>query len=322
MSQTTVRQHFIWRSYLAPWTDDGSNTGTISCLRNRKLFSVSLGKIAVEKYFYRTKELSALEKKIIFEMTIKNTTGRQREVNQGWLDLYCAPFELVDDLISGYHSLGYPIEKDHLQGIQEHKNMVTEHIENYHCQLENKGMQYMKLLRQSDLSFWNTVECRNEFALFLCNQYFRTKRMRDSITMGFAKIVSEHREYDKLNPENMWLPLSLICASNLGEHITYGYKAVLLQTEGSHFIVGDQPVVNTYSTFDLDSPVKALELYYPVTPHTALLITTDSQYNAGQMMKIDAHEVMKYNQLEIRCAGDQVFAQEPVHLTGMKMPQA
>ena len=47
--------------------------------------------IAHENYFYGIKELSKLERHIIHEMTIKCVTGRQREVNKGWLNLYCAP---------------------------------------------------------------------------------------------------------------------------------------------------------------------------------------------------------------------------------------
>jgi hypothetical protein len=87
--------NYIWRRYLAPWTHNGSNTGRIMCLRGLKMFPVSLMKVAHENYFYGIKELSAIEKHIIYEMTIKNVTGAQRETNQGWLDIYCAPFDLV-----------------------------------------------------------------------------------------------------------------------------------------------------------------------------------------------------------------------------------
>ena len=57
-----------------------------------------------------------------------------------------------------------------------------------------------------------------------------------------------------------------------------------------------------------------VELFYPVTPHSALLLTTDSQYTSGQILKIPADEVGKYNALEKRSAREMVFAKECIHL--------
>ena len=71
MNQTTKKQHYIWRSYLAPWTNNNSNTGKIFCFRDNKVFPVSLMNIAHENYFYGIKELSKAEKELIYEMTIK-----------------------------------------------------------------------------------------------------------------------------------------------------------------------------------------------------------------------------------------------------------
>jgi len=102
--------------------------------------------------------------------------------------------------------------------------------------------------------------------------------MRDSIIMVFDKWKATAEEFKDVCPENMWLPLSLIFASNVGAHITQKYSVVLLQTNDSHFIVGDQPVVNTYSTFNMLSQPTDVELFYPITPYKALLLTTDPIY--------------------------------------------
>lgn len=313
VNQTTKKQHYIWRSYLAPWTNNDSSTGTIVCLRDNKIFTVSLMNIAHENYFYGIKELSKLERHIVYEMTIKSVTGRQREVNEG-LNLYCTPFDLADEVVRLHYSMGLPTDRVKMESNQEFKNWNIEYIEKLHCQIESTGMQYMELIRHNDLSFWKIEKSRDEFSFFLCNQYFRTKRMRDSLTMVFAKYHAINEDFKNICPENMWLPLSLIFASNVGAHVTHDFSAVLLQAEDSHFIVGDQPVVNTYSTFNMLTPPNDMELFYPVTPHTALLLTTDPKYVSGQILKIGIHEVEKYNTLEIRASREQSFAKDKAQL--------
>lgn len=314
MNQTTKKQHYVWRKYLAPWTTNNSNKGQIVCLRDNKIFTVSLMNVAHENYFYSIKELSKLEKHIIYEMSIKCTTGRQREVNEGWLNLYCAPFDLADEVVRVHHSIGIPTDRIKIRSNQEFKNWNIEYIEKLHYQIESTGMQYIELIKQNDLSFWKIEESRDEFSFFLCNQYFRTKRMRDSLTKVFADNKDKNKAFKDICPENMWLPLSLIYASNVGAHITHDFSAVLLQAEDSCFIVGDQPVVNTWSTFDKQAPPDKMEFFYPVTPHTALLLTTERKYVSGQTLKIGIHEVAKYNALQLRASREQIFSKDKAQL--------
>ena len=112
----------------------------------------------------------------------------------------------------------------------------------------------------------------------------------------------------------MWIPLSLIFASNVGAHIAHYYSAVLLQADNACFIVGDQPVINTHSTFDMMTTPTDVELFYPVTPHSALLLTTDPKYTSGQILKISDNEVGTFNRLEQRSAREMIFAKESFHL--------
>ena len=313
MNQTTKKQHYIWRSYLAPWTNNNSSTGKIMCLRDNRIFPVSLTNIAHENYFYAIKELSKVERELIYTMTIKNVTGRQREVNEGWLNLYCAPFDLADQVVRFRNLLGFPINRVQIENNKEFKSWSIEYIEKVHCHIESTGMEYMKLIRQDDLKFWDIEKSRDEFSFYLCNQYFRTKYMRDSMRMVFDKCKASIERFNEICSENMWLPLSLIFASNVGAHITQKYSAVLLQADDSHFIVGDQPVVNTYSTFNMLSQPTDIELYYPITPHKALLLSTDPKYISGQKLMIGKYEVLNYNKLEVRASRDLIFAKNRAH---------
>jgi len=315
MNQTTKKQHYIWRNYLASWTKNNSNKGTISCLRDNRIFAVSLMNIAHENYFYGIKELSTLERQIIHEMVINKTTGVQREANESWLNLYCAPFDLADEVVRFQNSIGLPIVRTQIESSKEFKDWNIEYIEKIHCQIESMGIQYLQLIKKNDLSFWNTEKGRNEFSFFLCNQYFRTKSMRDSVELVFTKAASTMECFKDICPENMWLPLSLIFASNVGAHIAHNFSIALLQTDSNYFIVGDQPVINTYATYDMHNPPVDVEFFYPITPYTAVLLTTDRKYASGKILKIDTHDVEKYNMLEVRASKEQVFAKDSTQLT-------
>lgn len=314
MNQTTKKQHYIWRNYLAPWTNNNSSVGQIICLRDNKIFPVSLMKIAHENYFYGVKRLSELERKLIYEMTIKNTKGAQKAANEGWLDLYCASFDLVDNLTARGDSFLDNYERSKIEKTQEFKDWNIECIEKVHGLIESKGAQYILSLRQNDLSFWTSEICRDEFSFFVSNQYFRTKNIRDRMIKTFETAKVGDGILADIRPENVWLPLSLIFASNVGAYISHNFSAVLLQTKDSYFIVGDQPVVNAHSTFDMMVAPKDMELFYPLTPHSALLLTASPEYTSGQILKIDAGEVAVYNKLEQRAARELVFAKEPDHL--------
>lgn len=89
MKATTKKQHYIWRKYLSPWTENNSNTGKIACLRNQKVFSTSLMNVAHENYFYEITEMSPREKNLVYSLAIEHGANRQKEVNQGWLE-FCA----------------------------------------------------------------------------------------------------------------------------------------------------------------------------------------------------------------------------------------
>lgn len=316
MNQTTKKQHYIWRSYLAPWTDDRSKTGKLWCLREKKIFFVSLTNIAHENYFYGIRELSALEKRVIYEMAVKNTGGSQRKTNEGWLQLYCAPFDSADETARLWSLAGRPMDRAEILAHENFKAWTAEGIELLHGHIETAGAEYLERLRQGDLSFWESEESRDQFSFFLCSQYFRTKRIRDSIAMVFETGRALFDEFQDIRPENLWLPLSLIFASNMGAHVAFEYSPLLLKSEDSCFLVGDQPVVNTLASFSGQAP-EQMELYYPLTPHTALLLSKGRSEDGGRTLVIGSQEVERYNRLEVRASLEQVFASDRTQLEAL-----
>lgn len=308
MNKPTINQHYIWRNYLAAWTKTNSTNGQIVCLRKNKIFPVSLMKVAQENCFYGVKEMSKQERALIYAMTIQNKSGVQRSVHESWLNLYCAPFDYIDKLvlINKSNILGADLYK--IRDDQEFKKWNIEFVEKIHAKIETMGLPYVSSLRQDNLDFWKNEEARDIFSFFLCNQYFRTKKMRDGIITAFEQAKNELDILDDINPENIWIPLALIFSSDVGVSIAQNYSAVMLKTKNTRFIVGDQPVINTYATYDVMNPTTELELFYPITPNSALLLTTDKQFTSGQSRVISDDEVARYNMLQFRSSREMIFA--------------
>jgi len=61
-----IRQHYVSRFYLKPWVENDQ----IWCLRDRKIFSANLMKIANEKYFYELRDLSPEDMALIERFAI------------------------------------------------------------------------------------------------------------------------------------------------------------------------------------------------------------------------------------------------------------
>lgn len=56
----------------------------------------------------------------------------------------------------------------------------------------------------------------------------------------------------------------------------------LTNSSSTPFLSSDQPVINTFSadTSDTDT-VEEVELFYPLTPRLAILVTKDATYSGG-----------------------------------------
>ena len=113
---------------------------------------------------------------------------------------------------------------------QKFKDYNIESIEKLHGKIETQGMEYVKLLREDNIGFWESEIGREDFSFFLANQYFRTKKMRNGILYTLENARNMNSYFKDIRPENMWIPLSLILASYTGASIISDYSIVLLAT--------------------------------------------------------------------------------------------
>ncbi len=267
--------------------------------------------IAHENYFYGVKELSNKERELIKKTTSEKMHGIQRIISEEWLNLFCAPYDLADRIAFNNCSLLNCNCSTDIKNSQEFTNWTVEFIERLHGRIESTGIQYILSLRENDLNFWKEEPARDEFSYFVSNQYLRTKKSRNAIIRAFEKAQAETTSFKDIRPERMWIPLALILATNLGAYIAQNFKAVILQIPCENsLIVGDQPVVNTYSTFDMNTEPDDIELFYPITTNSALLLTKNPDYVEGQIIRIDANRTHEFNKLERMASEELVFASQ------------
>jgi hypothetical protein len=145
-----------------------------------------------------------------------------------------------------------------------------------------------------------------EFSYFLAHQYFRTKAIRNRIRDTFPEQGHKDR-FDRT-----WPIFRYIFATNIGYSIFADRKQFKLQVLNAapnmEFITGDQPAVNTYGAFVApNTPLGDLELYYPVSPTRAAILSGHSIYQHG--MTLEPLRMNYLNQTIELVAYEQLFAQ-------------
>ena len=72
--------------------------------------------------------------------------------------------------------------------------------------------------------------------------------------------------------------------------------------------------MNTYSTFDIQTVPEDVEFFYPITPHSALLLTKERKEMNARILSVTPDEVKKYNALEQKASKELLFAKDPSQL--------
>ena len=58
MSDSTIKQHYVWRYYLTPWTSNSKTDGQIYCLMDNKIFLSALMGVGNQRYFYKVPDFT------------------------------------------------------------------------------------------------------------------------------------------------------------------------------------------------------------------------------------------------------------------------
>lgn len=297
---TTRRQHYVWQKYLEPWTLTKGKARQLWCLRRGAPSPILLDikNVAVERDFYRLRDLQAGD--IDFVKTIAfgpKTNPKLRELNEGWI----AQFDLFLRLQRAARN--HPKASEAL--LKTLDEQMIEYQENAYSRMETDAVGHLIALQAADVRFFDDSDHAADFSYFLAHQYFRTKAIRNRIRSTFSQQSFKDR-FDRT-----WPLFRYVFATNIGYSIFAERKTLKLQVlnaaPGMEFITGDQPAINTYGAFVAPNIVlDELELYYPVSPTRAAILSGHSIYQHG--MTLEPLRMAYLNQTIEFIAYEQLFA--------------
>ncbi len=261
-----------------------------------KIFESNLMGIGQEKDFYKLRELNYDELAFITYFI-----GKSREHLQ----------HLHKDLVSQFNNIFSLRKEISAKGIHDQKlnDMLDIAIhnfeENLHTDIEGTAAKYIRSILEEDIRFYKTDKGCREFIYFLCVQYLRTKKIRESATN-----LSNNKTIDLGKISNI---INHIAAVNMG-WVFYAerkfFKMILLKnTTTKELITGDQPVINTYGVIgESKIPLDNIELYYPVSPKLAILISEKEEYRDKHLRILSENDVTSYNNMIVKNSHSQVYA--------------
>ena len=296
----TKNQHYVWRYYLGPWC----MAGKLWCYRQKDkcLFRTTPKSIANETYFYEMHRLTPEDTSFLEAFINRASDQRLRDLNHDYLRFNQMSFDLRDQLQNANLPQEAKIALERELRIAE--KTLGEH---YHTGIENHARPILDALRNRDSSFYDDVKPCGDFLYFLCNQYFRTAKMRGAITMVLRPIPG----HDPRRTGNVEAHLyaTNVSVGLFRERQAYRIIFLINQTP-TPFITGDQPVISLLDPLKTDD----LELYYPLSPALGIVLSKDTEKFSNQSRNVTELEVERYNHAIYERSEDQIYSGDKVYL--------
>lgn len=288
------RHHYVWRNYLRSWSENEQ----IWCARNEKIFLTNLMNIGQERDFYRLNDLTYQDTYILKLLINQHPNKMIRELNQGWVDLFTAVFKIRNQV----NMLG--VSNDEFE--TEIEKQIINLGEDCHCAIEEGAIIFLDGLLASVTNFITDEDNVVKFIHYLCIQYFRTKKMKE-------KVASAVSGLDLLDTDKVWNILSHVFSTSVAWAIyaeRSEWSLVILENHTkSSFITCDQPIVNTFAAFGRQiNGHDELELYYPLSPEKAILLTKRVEYKGMSSKVLDEAEASSYNDIMIDMSYEQIYS--------------
>lgn len=180
-------------------------------------------------------------------------------------------------------------------------------IEEYHTSIEHKAGVIIERLWDKDLSWLESEQNKIDFARFLGVQYCRTNRGREASSSSFRELEVAFPKYEgQFSPDKLSKIFSLLMGDVVGNWIySSGNFSLLSNSTNLELITGDQPVFNLdMSGVNKKESVTKFNLFYPISPKLALLVTPDHK----EHKELNIDEVNSYNEFMVSCSHEQLYA--------------
>lgn len=275
---TTKRCHFVWREYLTNWESDKTLFCSVYQVKPRPL---APKKVANQRYFYEIAPFNDFEKEILIKAIDRSL-----------------PQPIINSLIKYLDSIERYFQRRELSNnlcVRDPRQLG----EDLMTKDEEIFIPFLNKLVQGDLDYCLKDANRISFYTFVLMQYLRTKRMFDGL-----------KSIEEIHIKSVITPLRRIIAYNMANYFEKNKFStiLLLNHTQQEFITSDQPAINTFVDYsNLNRHTEQFELYYPVTPKKAILITNTKNYAQKACRELSLSEVDYYNKKEINASEMQVY---------------
>ncbi len=324
MAATTKRQHYVWRKYLVPWTDNRSlDTGKIFVYRKnprgaqQAIEQRELMKIGFENYFY---DISGFTKKDIsaykqFLAYIQKGQLIQFGVDMENVELANTQKDFIEKEIicfgesidNSYHFLEQ-LKSKNPSFYQDSSAQVL--INTLRDEIRSRILFQEQILSDQEL-FQKTIECTDdldapdlkyEFNLFFCMQYFRSPKIHDNLLKAFEDFKKLSSDYSDLKANFFVKLITLYYAQKMALNITQNLRSTLVIYENRTllpFITGDTPIV-AYP----NSSAQLTVLYYPISPEIAVSMMISNMFPLKENEVVPIENVSKAKEFNDMLCGN------------------
>lgn len=295
MGNTVKKQHYIWRKYLAKWTETGDRfNGKLFVLRKeikgnqKKIEFRELEKIGFEKYYYDitgfnnidvsilNQLIANMQEKEIAKFGIKIDTLNEAYTQRDFIEknvMCCSEnieteFHFFEKLLVGDISF---YEDSNNQKILDKlmKGMITSIFSDE--QLSEESI--IDIIKE--FSIEKTIDLKYEFNRFFCMQYFRSPRVHRDTKRNIEELKTEYSEIEGINTNFLINLLMVYYAERMALNITQNFESNILLYKNNTdipFITGDTPIVCLTGN-EMKDGISIF--HYPISPQIAveLIIT-------------------------------------------------
>jgi hypothetical protein len=296
MKKSKIRQHHVFRHYLTAWSEDGQ----VWVLGRGKVFRSNVTNVAVEKEFYKLREITPEDIALVKALAIESLPQVLQARCLEFVEVFCLPIEMrrrIDPVDARYAK-----ERAYLD------EAIVNTEEDFHCRIEDSLVPTLRDMLDGRIDFFFDDERAAQFLHAICLQYMRTKKRREALwSLGRTPVAgSDIRRAGNL--------LSQILAFVMGWSLYRDralFRIALVDNETEiPFIAGDQPIINLHAKLG-NGVTERLEFYYPLSPNKAMLLLEASH---ARTPVVSEDEVRELNALIVQNSHEQVFSNSREYL--------
>lgn len=353
MQQAKRRQHYVWQSYLKAWVFDNTKNKIWSSHEGR-VGEKYTSQLVWKDFFYELKPINQEEREFFQLLFLRKCSQDVQERFISLIDNHNELFrkksewDLMCSFISvlgGESRLPQELQEEY----RRHKRMSAEidiaiknTRENYHSEIETEASKWLCSLKRRNLDFFSTDELliieegyshseAYRFLLFLCMQYFRTKRRYTDFKKGIEKNLKNPEMISclsdcRIDAENVKSAHVIPWLIRLQEEelanyllVTKASLVLLVNNTDLPFITSDQPVVNLRADYQSQAKnILETVFYYPISPCLAVIVNEPTLSDAIELCR---EQVELYNQKIASASYQHLFSNDRATLEAYINPQ-